>query len=384
MLAVSVALAFSASVASAECAEGTWRGTLGKQAVSLEINSLHTRGDTLAGRYYRGASLDELILLPVVGQPGTWAERDTRGRRTGVLRLACADGRLTGTRTPAIGGALERLAVTRIDSDAYPAARLADLKLRVTRLVMLDERRGWQEFTVAGVKEVQGLRFLGPGVAALNETLFKAIKDSLEELLSGRVAGYLDQGPDHRHYRQDRSEVLAFGDQLIAIDNHSEGFSGGVHGYVTNDVQTWNLVTQQWEDVSKWLDTDWFALVAAGEADPDEGAAIAPQAASDDAQDGQAAPASPASALRRFLDASSREDREDCRDVVTVEFDREHMWAQAEGLGVQPETRGYGDRLCAVPFTIPYELVWPYLTQAGRRHAGDLIRSPRPNAYGPL
>ncbi|WUR15447.1 hypothetical protein E7V67_010195 [[Empedobacter] haloabium] len=388
LLVLSVALALSARAAAAPCGEGVWRGTLGKEAVSLEIDKALASGDTLAGRYYRGGSLDELVLTPLAGHPDAWQESDLRGHPTGVLRLTCADGRLAGVRTAAHGGASDRLAAGAIERDAYGATRLAGLKLRITRLVVLDERRAWQEFTVPGASGLQGLRFLGdgPGVAALNEKLLKHFTDKLEEALWCRVLGFIDRGPDHNNYREDESKVIAYGDALVAISNHNEGACGGAHGGVGNSVRTWNLVTQEWEDVSKWLLPDWLTLASTGELDPEGGPAAEPRATVVEApEQDEEQPVEPrGSALSRFLDTSGREEREECGDAVTVKFDGAHMWAQAEGLGVAPETRGDADRLCAVAFTIPYDLLWPYLTEAGRRHAADLIRSPRPDAHSPL
>jgi hypothetical protein len=96
-LSFATALAGLASIADAhDCIAQKWKGTIGALPVMMQFDYI-CKESSLAGRYYYGTSIVDLLLLSDDAEPDRWKELDPKGKVTGYLTLSCKENSLSGT-----------------------------------------------------------------------------------------------------------------------------------------------------------------------------------------------------------------------------------------------------------------------------------------------
>jgi hypothetical protein len=360
-----------AASSSEQCFTGIWHGTIGKLGVTMQLDDDPGELGGLTGSYYYGRSLNELVLLPIVGHAGRWKEHDMAGTVTGLLSMTCRAGRLEGQWSRPDGS--EKKTIVAVSGSSFRARQFEKLPIQVNRTVILDRQRRYQLISVKGIPGVQGVRVLGnkSELRRLNGELSTLFKQRLENLLDCQGFGRIKHADTWRQFVENSaSSILAYGSHFVVVEEVAESACGGPHGNSIITAWTWNLQTGAREDVSKWVREGWApppypSADLDDETDENEKADI-------DTSDTDSLVAD---ALNRYIQTHSREEGEECRDAVTLPFDDEHVWAERSGIVVRPEARSYMERLCAITFTIPYELIWPYLTNDGKHHANAMRQS---------
>lgn len=362
ILAASV-LTIRPASAQEDCFDNVWRGTIGKAAITMEFNTLLSRDRTLRGRYYYGASLSELALMPSVKHQNVWEERDAKGRVTGLLSLSCRGNRLTGKWTRTDGSHAQSLTATEVAPDSYRLRQWAALPIRIDKRVALDQHKRYERISAPGIAGVQGVKLLGAGrgIAAINRELSDMFRAQLDNVMSCHLFGLMEAGPNHGFEETYVTDVLAYGEHLVVIGQFASTACGGVPS-TGQGARTFRLADGAEEDVGHWLRQDWAAL-----SDPD------PMDMEISVQDAGEGPAP--NALARFINERSSEDSEECRDVVTTVLDDDHVWPGRDGIHVRPEATVRSSAWCATTFVIPYDFIWPYFTENGRRQAEMMKRS---------
>lgn len=329
--------------AKGDCLENVWKGSIGEADVTMKFEPRYD--DTaLLGKYYRVGSAAELVVTPTEDEPGSWQERDADRKLTGLLRLDCRGNQLSGSWSRPDGSGVVPVTAMAVAPDSYRALQMASLRPRVEKTIRLDGRRQYQLIGVPGVPDLRTVQVLGnsPGIGALNARLRASFQSALDEMLSCALHSRVERSPDNPYEIRYFTDILAYASGFIVIGQHADSYCGGAHGNTAQWAWTWNLASATVEDVSTWTTHGWPA---------------------------------PDTRLARLIDENSSALEGECRDAVTVTFDGKHLWPSNKGIVVLPEARDYTTRWCAVPFTLPYDLLWPYLGKTGKRNVASMKRS---------
>jgi hypothetical protein len=214
----------------------------------------------------------------------------------------------------------------------------------------------------------------GSKIRRLNRELFTLFKERLANLMDCQYLGRIEQPDRWRDFIENSaSDIHAYGSRFVVVEETAESACGGPHGNTGATAWTWNLQAGAREDVSKWIRADWTPEPVQSAESGDGDGGDESLKADVDTKDTESLAVQ--DVLERYIQTHSQENWEECRDVVTIPFDKLHVWAESSGIVVRPEARSYAERMCAVTFSIPYALIWPYLTDDGKRDAETMRNS---------
>jgi hypothetical protein len=334
--------------ATAGCDHGTWRGTLGRTPVSIELSPAEDQRPAM-GRYYYRTSLGDLTLVRDA-KTGEWQELDADETVTGRLTLRCEGETLTGEWRSADGVRKLPMAAVGIKPADYDATRRAALKPKVVKTGEVGGRR-FEELSYplpgdAGKKRSDtevaqvGVRLSGttPGIAAVNAALRRAATASVFEHLDCQAQGRRDRGPGAGYAASQTQSVTAWNAAFVVISTWMEGYCGGAHPWHSTLVTTYRLDSGAEADVKDWLPA---ALTDEIPKDSKLGKLLMTAYAGEDGN-GQDA---------------------ECRGEVSWRGSSLHP---EPGQLVFHTQASYAMTPCAEDVALPIDVVWPYLTPAGR------------------
>ncbi|MDO8458111.1 MAG: hypothetical protein Q7T07_14510 [Burkholderiaceae bacterium] len=223
LLALTQATCLASPAADPSCSiQGVWQGSLGQTPVTLEI-------DTESGRYRYRESLNDLHLKPRQGSVNTWDEYDSRGKKTGSLKLTCDGNTVNGTWASPAGKNVP-IAIQRARS--YDGDRIKNAPLKVLSQKVLS-KRVIQLVSIKGIEKLQSLQIANasPSEVEINRALRKELDQVVENHLGCVSAGYaVERFADPFGDSLNLAPVFWSGAVLSISRNHS-GYCGGAHPY---------------------------------------------------------------------------------------------------------------------------------------------------------
>lgn len=346
------------------CLEGSWKGSLGNLPVMLNFFTRTNRDngrEIFMGKYYysQHPKPSDLMLTQVRQMPNQWQESDHKGVVTGELALECENKKLTGKWTSPDGTTTLPLIAIPILSSYYQP-RIDAMSFKATKTVPI----GDHNYKVIAVPDSssQTIQLSGAekGIAKINQVLLKNFKSTIE---TNYECKDLDISNEHRS----TDTMIMWRSGIVAIDNSSEGYCGGAHGYFGHEANIFNVKTGELEKIESW-----FSKKYVWDKNSKSTTYIDEKLASNDKliniiltqyrklrlrpgkTDGQS----------HIEPSDSIDDPESC--VESVSISSAHAWPTLEGIVFPVQAINYVSSPCTEDVLIPYSAVTPFLSNYGK------------------
>jgi ankyrin repeat protein len=339
-----------------DCFVHPWKGLIGKTPVMMEFVKEYSSDDTytLLGKYYYHTSAIDLLLKKDEATPNQWKEFDQNNNLTGLLHLTCTVNTLSGEWKSPDGK--KSFNIRAEIAESYSEPRQNALKATVFKRV----RIGTNEYEIIiderahkGNALVEGVRLLGNSkeLLKINKVLLDGFKDDVDTAVS-----CAEDGMEYSRL----SKVIFWNDDFVVIYKESgDDCSGATHSNSFSGYTTYNLLSGDKEVLSKWLTSPLRHGI-----NHDSG-------------------------LAKILSRAYRKIRGNDEEVQNyLEYCTFFLnWPTDDGLTFTSILASSNYWAVGMEnITIPYNILWPYLSPLGQSHAKSFLwneaqKSDTVNAY---
>lgn len=319
------------------CLVKTWKGTVGKTPVMIQFDEIPNEAP-IGKYYYRTSTVDLLLKLDKI-VPDQWQEFDQNNNLTGLLHITCTGNTLSGEWKSPDGK--KSFSIRAEIAESYSEARQNALKTSVFKRA----RIGTHEYEIIVDKRaqtdntaVERVRLLGNSkeLLKINKALLEGLKDDVDMAVSCAEAG--------KEYTR-ISKVIFWNDEFVVIYGEGgDNCSGAPHPDSFSGSTTYNLLSGERENISLWLTTPYRMEIKTSSGL----GKILSQA---------------------YLKQRGEEDGQECLEVTSFS---ENGWPTDEGITFI-SFAPYASSGCQEKITIPYNVLWPYLTPLGQSHAKSFL-----------